>query len=180
MRRRGIELRRVRIGQSGEIASDVDHHALQTQAQAERGDAVGARIGNRPDLALDAAYPEPTRDHHGVHVGQLVRDATAGLTVVGGHPPGLDMRLVGEPPSPHGLGDRQVRVGQVDVLPDQGDRHRLPGLVHAVEQIRPLGPVDITEGQTETANDVGVQAFGMQNLGDVIDGRLRSPRRTSD
>ena len=44
-------------------------------------------------------------------------------------------------------------------------------LVHPAQQVVPLGPVDVAERQPEPAHDVGVQALGVQHLGDVVDRR---------
>ena len=85
------------------------------------------------------------------------------------------------------LGDREVCVGQVDVLADQRDTHGLTRLVDTIEQVAPHGPVDVAERETELANDVGVEALTVQNLRDVVDRRerrasrcrRRRPRRTS-
>ena len=43
--------------------------------------------------------------------------------------------------------------------------------MHPVEQIPPHGPVHVPERQAELADDVGVQAFAVQDLGDVVDRR---------
>jgi hypothetical protein len=79
--------------------------------------------------------------------------------------------VVGEPAGPQRLGDRQVGVGQVDVLPDERDRHVARGPVDAAQEVVPLRPVDVPERQPQPAYDVGVQALGVQHLGDVVDGR---------
>src|SRR5690606_16650654 len=71
----------------------------------------------------------------------------------------------------NGLGDGQVRVGQVDVLADERDRDLFGRRVHATQERVPLGPVDVTERQSETAHDVRIEAFAVQDLGDVVDGR---------
>lgn len=43
------------------------------------------------------------------------------------------------------------------------------GVVDPVQQVLPHRPVDVAEGQVELADDVGVQALGVQHLGDVVD-----------
>ena len=94
-----------------------------------------------------------------------------GLAVVGGHPAHLDLGAVLEAAGPQRLGHRQVRVGQVDVLAHQGDPHRLLRLVHTLEQVVPLGPVDVAERQVQPAHHVGVEFLAVQHLGDVVDRR---------
>lgn len=81
----------------------------------------------------------------------------------------MDAGAVGEAAGAQGLGDRQVGVGEVDVLADEGDGDFVVGVVDAVQEVFPHGPVDVAEGQVELADDVGVEAFGVQDLGDVVD-----------
>ena len=56
--RRGLELVRVGALQPGQVAGDLDHHALQTQAEAEDRDLVLAGVADGADLALHAADAE--------------------------------------------------------------------------------------------------------------------------
>ena len=79
--------------------------------------------------------------------------------------------MVGEPTGTQRLGHRQVGVGQVDVLADQGHPHRFTRLVHPAQQVVPLRPVDVPEGQIEPPHHVGVELFSVQHLGDVVDRR---------
>jgi hypothetical protein len=73
------------------------------------------------------------------------------------------------------LHHRQVRVRQVDVLADQRDRHVVVRLLHALQQVVPLGPVHVSEREVEPANDVRVQPLRVQHLGDVVDaGRVHA------
>ena len=94
-----------------------------------------------------------------------------GRAVVGLDPAHLDPAAVGEPARAQRLGHRQVGVGQVDVLADQGDGHLVLGVVDAVEQVAPHRPVDVVERQPEPADHVGVQALAVQHLRDVVDRR---------
>src|SRR6185369_1586698 len=63
------------------------------------------------------------------------------------------------------------RVGQVDVLADQGDGDAVSRPVYPAEQVVPLAPVHVAERQAEPADHVGVQPLGVQHLGDVVDRR---------
>ena len=137
----------------------------------EGGDAVAAGVVERADLALDAADPEPAGHEHAVHPGEGGRRPGRGPALVGGHPPHLDLGAVREPAGADRLAHREVRVGQVHVLPDDGDGHRLAGLVHPLEQVAPHRPVDVAERQPEAAHHVRVEALGVQDLGDVVDRR---------
>ena len=69
------------------------------------------------------------------------------------------------------FGDRQVGVGQLDVLAHQSNPHRLVRLVHPAQQVVPFGPVDVTERQVEPAHHEGVEFLAVQHLGDVVDRR---------
>ena len=166
-----VELGGVRVLQPGQVPGGLDHHALQTEAEAERRDASLARVPDRADLSLDAADPEAAGDQHTVHTGQRGRGAGGSGTVVRRHPADLDPGPVREPAGPQGLGDRQVRVRQVDVLADQRDRDRPLRTVHPVEQVAPDRPVHVPERQSQPADHVRVEALGVQDLRDVVDGR---------
>ena len=54
----GVELGGGGLLQPGHGAGVLDHHALQPQAQPQGRDAVGAGVGQRAELALDAADAE--------------------------------------------------------------------------------------------------------------------------
>ena len=76
-----------------------------------------------------------------------------------------------KPPARSASADREVGVGQVDVLADQRDRDLLLRVVHPAQQVVPHGPVDVAERQVEAAYDVGVEALAVQHLRDVVDRR---------
>ena len=59
------------------------------------------------------------------------------LAVVAGHPADRDLGVVAEAARLQRLGRRQVRVGQVDVLADQGDGDRAGRAVHPPQQVIP-------------------------------------------
>ena len=87
------------------------------------------------------------------------------------HPADAHLGVVVEAAGAHRLGDREVGVGQVDVLADQGDLDVVLGVVHPAQQLVPVGPVDVAERQAQAADDVGVEALAVQHLGDVVDAR---------
>ena len=102
---------------------------------------------------------------------QVAGGVVRGRALVGGDPADVDLGLVREATGAQRLADREVGVGQVDVLADQRDRDLLLGVVHPAEQVVPDGPVDVAERQVEAAYDVGVEALAVQHLGDVVDRR---------
>src|SRR5699024_5282163 len=91
--------------------------------------------------------------------------------VVGGHPaqlhPGVDVESAGA----DGLGDRQVGVRQVDVLAHQCDLHLVGRVVHALQYGVPGVPGDVAERDGQAPDHIGIQAFTVQHLGDVVDAR---------
>ena len=111
------------------------------------------------ELALDAADAEAARHEHGVDAAERLLGAGLGLALVAGHPADAHLGVVVEAAGAHRLGDREVGVGQVDVLADQGDLDVVLGVVHPAQQLVPVGPVDVAEGQAEPADDVGVEAL---------------------
>ena len=56
-----VELRGVGVCPADYVAGVLDYRALHSEADAEEGDPVFARVFDRRDLALDAARAEPTR-----------------------------------------------------------------------------------------------------------------------
>ena len=67
VRRRGIELGAVRIGETSLVPRILDDRQLHPQTDAEIGNAVLARMANRLDLAFDAALAKSTRHYDRVH-----------------------------------------------------------------------------------------------------------------
>ncbi len=94
-----------------------------------------AGITDGADLPFDSTNTEPAGNQHAVGVGERRRRATLGLTVVGSHPSHLDLGAVFEATGPQRLGDREVRVREVDVLAHQRDPHSLMRVVHALKQL---------------------------------------------
>src|SRR5438105_24531 len=67
VRRRGIELGAVRVGETSLVPRILDDRQLHPQTDAEIGNAVLARMANRLDLAFDAALAKSTRHYDRVH-----------------------------------------------------------------------------------------------------------------
>ena len=166
----GVELRRIRPAEP-DRPGRLDDDALQAQAQTQHRQTALARVADRADLALDPADAEATRDQHGMHVAEHRRCAAVGFAVVGGHPAHLNLGAVLEAAGTQRFGHRQVSIGEVNVLAHQCDPHSFRGLVHSLEQVVPLRPVDVTKRQAEPAHHVGVEFLAVQHLGDVVDRR---------
>ncbi len=68
------------------------------------------------------------------------------------------------------LDDREVRVGQADVLPHHGDGHRAlaaGGIVEELAQVPQVGPV---RRQAQAVQDHGVEPLLVQGHGHLVDG----------
>src|SRR5690606_27886268 len=167
----GVELGGGGVRDPGHVTAVLDHHALQSQAQAEGGDALLTREAQRAELALDAADTEAAGHADAIEVAQRLLGALGCLARVGRDPADVDLGLVREAARLERLGDRQVRVGQVDVLADQADGDLVLGVVHRVQHLLPARPVDLAGllVEVEAAGDVRVQALVVQRRRDVVD-----------
>ena len=65
-----VELRRVGALEAGHVAGELDHRALQTEADPEERDVVLACVADRFDLALDPADAEAAGDEDPVEVAE--------------------------------------------------------------------------------------------------------------
>ena len=166
-----VELGRARTLDAGDGAGVLDDHALQAQADAQGRHELLAGPAQRADLALDAAHAEPAGHEHGVHAAERLLRAGLGLARVARDPADAHLGVVVEAARAQRLGDREVGVGQVDVLADERDLDLVLGLVDPLEEQVPVGPVDVAEGEAEPADDVRVQPFSVQDLRDVVDAR---------
>lgn len=165
VRRVGVELRRRRVRDADDVAGVLDHHRLESEADAQRRHLVLARPAKRAELPLDTSDAEAAGDEDRVHAAESVVRSLRGLAVVRGHPADRDLGVVVEPAGAERLGHRQVRVGQVDVLADEGDLDLVRRAVHALEQLRPAVPVDVSVREPEPTDDVGVEPFAVQDRG---------------
>ena len=91
VRRVRVELARVGAGEAAHVAGELDHRALQPEAQAEERDLVLAGEAGGGDLALDAAEAEAAGDHDAVEVAEAALGEQP-LGVVGRDPVDLDLR----------------------------------------------------------------------------------------
>src|SRR5262252_6697385 len=71
LRRRRIELARVRLLPPRHVTRELDRGHLHAEAEPEVRNAALAGVARRVDLALDAALAEATGHHDAVHVGQI-------------------------------------------------------------------------------------------------------------
>ena len=83
-------------------------------------------------------------------------------------PPQVDLDVVGDAAVPQRLDDRQVGVGQLDVLADDGDRDPLPRAADPVDQIAPLGQVGFGVREREPLEDHGVEPLVAHRERDLV------------
>src|SRR5664279_1363587 len=167
----GIELAGGRVRDAEDIAGVLDHHALQPQAETQCRHTPDTGPRKRPEHALNSSNAEAAGDDDRVNTAKCLLGTGFGLALVTGHPADRDLGVVVETTSAHGLGHRQVGVRQVDVLAHQGDLDGVLGVVHPAQQLVPVTPVHVPEGQTEAPDDIGIKALGVQHPRDVVDAR---------
>ena len=103
-----------------DVARELDHAALQSKAQAEVGNLVFTRVTRGEHLALDAAVAETSGHDDSCRAAELLGQVVIGQRL--GVDPADDDRPTMSPAGvPKGLSYRQVGVGQLDVLADEGD-----------------------------------------------------------
>ena len=159
----------LRAGEAARVAGELDHRAVQAEAQAEERDLVLACVAGRGDLALDAADAEPAGDDDAVEVAEAALGEQP-LGVVGRDPVDLDLRAAGVAAVPQRLDDREVRVGQVDVLADEADAHRRGRRdVDPVDERAPLGEVGLVLVEVQHPADVVVEALVVQHERDLVE-----------
>ncbi|BAI65237.1 hypothetical protein RMDY18_14050 [Rothia mucilaginosa DY-18] len=157
------------FAQAQYVACVLDDHGLQAEADAQGRNLVLACVLEGTDLAIQAADAEAAGHEDCVHVAQLVVCIFVGCAQVGCNPLDVDLHVVCEAAGTQSLGDRQVCVGQVDVLTDQANVDLCCGAVHCVEQAVPLGEVRCGCLNAEVVEDVVVELLAVQSLGDVVD-----------
>ena len=133
MRRARVELGAVRVLEPADVAGELDDRAVQTETQTEERDPVLTRVSRGLDLAGNAAHPEPAGHDDAVEIVQ----ATVGeqsFGVVGRDPVDQHVGAARVAAVLQRLDDREVRVGQVDVLADEPDVHVVLGGAHPVRR----------------------------------------------
>ena len=115
---------------------------MQAEAQPEARHALLAGVAGGGDLALEAAGAEAAGDDHAVELGQATGGQQA-FDVLGLDPVDLDLGAVVEPGVLQALDDGQVGVGQLHVLADQADAHRLGGRLDEVDDPLPRAQVEL-------------------------------------
>ena len=141
---------------------------MKAETQAEVGHLVLARVGRGRDLALDAAHAESAGHDDAVEVVETAFGEQA-LGVVGGDPVDDDLGAARVATVLQRLDDRQVGVGQVDVLADKPDVDFLVGGAHAADERVPLGEVDRAVVEPQHLADVVVETLFVEHERDLVE-----------
>ena len=126
-----------------------------------------ANAGGR-DLAFDAAHAEAAGHDDAVEAGERALGEQA-FGVVGRDPVDHDLGAARVAAVLQRFDDREVRVGQVDVLADQADVHFLVGGPHALDERAPLREVGLVLVEVQHPADVVVEAFVVQHERDLVE-----------
>ena len=164
----GVELTRVGAGETEDVAGELDRHDLHPQAQAQTRDAVLPGVAGRCDLALHTPLAEAARQHDAVEPGHRLGHQQT-LDVVGHDPGDLEIHLMIERCMTKRLGHRQVGVGQADILADETDPQRFPGVLDPLHQVLPLGQIGLALVDPEESTDVGVETGVMHHQRDLVE-----------
>src|SRR5512132_514368 len=140
MWRERVELGRVRVlGPEGRPRQFNDH-ALHAHTEPERRHLALAAETNCLHLALDTPVAEAARYDDAVEADEWL-DVAVALELLAVDPDQLHVAAGRPRRMLHGLGDRQIRVRQLDVLTDQADRQRDTRAADAVDQEAPLAEI---------------------------------------
>ena len=125
--------------------------------------------------ALDAARPE-SAGHDDARCAVEQRVGSDALDLLRVHPIDLDVNAMGEACVAQRLAHRDVGVGQVGVLANDGDGQRALLLLHPADHAPPSRKVAVVGMQSELAHQQIAQARVLQDqrhLVDVVDGGER-------
>ena len=167
MRSAGVELARVGAREPAHVTCELDHRALHAEAQAEERYPLLPGEAGGGDLALDAADAEASGDHDAVEPAQATLGEEA-FGVVGRDPVDLDLRADLEAAVLERFDHREVGVGEVDVLADEPDTHRLGGGFDTRHERAPLVEIRFVVGEIQHAAHVVIEAFVVEDERDLV------------
>ncbi len=102
------------------MTRELDHRALEPEADPEERDAALPSEPDGVDLALDAADPEAAGDQDAVDALERLLGGTTSQ-VVGRDPVDAHVHAVVDPAVVQGLHHREIGIAQVHVLADDRD-----------------------------------------------------------
>ena len=169
VRRGRVELGGVRALEPADVPGELDHCALQPEAQPEVRDPLLPRELDGRDLPLNPPDAEPAGHQDAVRLGQHVLDVRVDQ-LVRGDPGQVHLGSVVEPAVLQRFDHREVGVLQRHVLADDRDVHRRHGAVDPVDQLAPFGQLGLGVGEAKQTHQQAVQPFAMQGQRDLVDG----------
>ena len=150
-----------------DVARVLDDGDLQPEADAEVRHLLLARELDGRDLAFDAALAEAAGHEDRVDVVQARRALV--LDVLGLHVEDVDARARPDARVAQRLGQRHVRVAQVDVLADHRDRDLGLGMGFGVDDGLPLREIRRPRVELQLVDDVAVEALLGEQHRDLVD-----------
>src|SRR4051794_10945561 len=137
VRRLIIELGRIRADHPHHVARELDRRALHAEADAEKRDALFARVTDRAQLAFDAARAESRSDQNPVYAPQLAV-VPLGLQLLGVDVDDAHLYIVRDAAVCQRFVQRFIRVAELDVLADEADLHLVLGMPQLADDLFPL------------------------------------------
>ena len=153
------------------MAGELDDRALQAQAEAQVRDPVLAGVARGEDLALDPAVAEAARDEDAGRARRAARRRSPSVSVSESTQRTFTSTLVRPAGVLERLGDRQVGVGQLDVLADEGDLELRLGALDPLDEVAPVREVGRRCGraEAEVAHDELAEAGFLEHERDLVD-----------
>ena len=170
MRRERVEFGGVRVLRAERRARELDDHALHAHAEAQRGEAALATEAGRLHLALDPAVPEAARHHEAVEADERL-DVVRALEALAVDPFESHVTARGPGCVADRLRDREVRIGQLDVLPDEPDGERHARSPDALGERLPFGEIRLPRlsAEAELLDDDPAEAGVLEHERDAVD-----------
>ena len=175
MLRLGIELRTVRVRHAADVARKLDDGALHAEAEAEERELVLARVLDGLDLALDAAVAEAARHEHALAADEdLVEIRLLVLDLLRVDPVDLHLRVICDAAMVQRLRDRDVGIGELDVLADDSDLDLFLRVVDLVDHLLPLAHIRGAVIHVEFLERDPVEALFLHHERHLVDRRGRA------
>src|ERR1043165_3239164 len=169
VRRLVVELRRVRADLAADVARELDRRALHTEADAEVGEALLARVADRAQLPFHAARAEAGADEDAVDAGELAVVALF-LERLRVDVDDTHLHVVGDAAVRERLVERFVRIAELDVLADEADAHLVLGMAHLAHDLFPLRQrADLLVRQVELVEEDLVEPLARERQRDLVD-----------
>ena len=118
---------------TGDVAGIFNHHALQTKAQAQRGDVVFSGVGQGTHFAFNPSNPKSTRDTNPIHITQCFFGALRGVALITNNPFQLDLGRVSEPTGSDSFTHREIGIRQINIFTHDTDGDVVLGVMHGIK-----------------------------------------------